>query len=58
MTNTTWYVRKTPCWPAQWKVTFDWRGQDYGSNDTSNFFRDEKAAQEEANKRNAREIDE
>jgi len=52
MGEVRWYVRETPCWPAKWKVTFDWQGGDYGSNDTSNYYRDCEEAQREADRRN------
>jgi hypothetical protein len=48
-------VRDTPCWPARWKVTFDWQGRDWGSNETHHYFRDRAAAEAEAARRNARE---
>ena len=49
-----WYIIETPCWPASWKVTTDgpWGRKDFGSNDTSNYFRSATEAQAEANKRN------
>lgn len=53
MSDVVWYVRETPCWPARYKVTFDWQGQDYGSNATHPYYRDRAAAQREADRRNA-----
>ena len=46
-----WYVEKTPCYPAEWKV----RTKRNDDNATLNYFRDLLKAQEEAAKRNARE---
>ena len=54
MKNKCWYVKETPCWPAQYKVTFDFQGQDFGSNETSNYFRDREEACREADRRNER----
>lgn len=50
--NTNWYIKETSCWPAKWKVTFDWQGQDFGSNATLNYFRDKEEAQREVDRRN------
>jgi hypothetical protein len=51
-----WYVLETPCYPAKWKVTFAWYVQDdCGDNDSSNYYRDQAAAQLEADRRNTRE---
>jgi len=54
-----WYVIETPCWPASWKVTCSgpWGREDFGSNDTSNFFRSAAKAQAEADKRNKQRAD-
>ena len=50
-----WYVLETLCYPAKWKVTFDWMGEEHGDNDTSNYYRDREEAQREADRRNAAE---
>jgi len=52
---TKWYITETPCYPDAWKVTYNWRGEDFGSNAGCHFFRTQIAAQKEADKRNANE---
>lgn len=52
-----WYIKETACWPAAWKVTFDFRGFEVGTSETHNYFRSRSEAQAEANKRNERGSD-
>lgn len=49
-----WYVLKTPCYPAEWKVTYDNPDgrKNCGDNATCNFFRHLKDAMAEADRRN------
>jgi hypothetical protein len=53
-----WAVEETACYPCKWKVVHvqELRGVK-SDNDTSNYFRTLEEAQEEAARRNAREVD-
>ena len=52
-----WYVKETSCWPAAWKVTFDFRGRDHGTNETRNYFQSREEAETEAKRRNEADND-
>lgn len=46
-----WRVKRTACWPCEWKIYYTHPGT-LESNDSSYYFRSREAAEKEARKRN------